>query len=112
MLGPPKKRANRNLKHGWLSSFHSCRRTPFIPEGGRMTNSACALAEARKSSNWLTCCDGTWTPERTARHIFRGIESLSHGYQHRMPAFGQALHCHGPGPDEHIQAAQIGRAHV
>src|SRR5712664_2069199 len=70
---------------------------------------------ARKSSNWLTCCHGTRTPKRTARHIFRGIESLSHRYQHRMPAFGQALHCHGPGPDEHIQAAhhrgQRGESH-
>jgi len=54
-----------------------------------MTNSACALAEARKSSNWLTCCDGTRTPNGRRAISSAVSKSLSHGYQHRMPAFGR-----------------------
>lgn len=67
-----------------------------------MTSSACALAEARKSSICLTGRCRPWAPKRPACHVFHDINALPSSNHHRVPAIGNALHCQSPSAVEHV----------
>src|SRR5712692_667040 len=99
-----KEKASRSLRAAgpFLPSLFY--RTRPSPEEGWMSDSASALAEARKSSIHLAGWSGTRAPKRPSRQILDCIHALPGGHHDRVPAIGNALHGHCPAPVEHIDA--------